>query len=108
MRSKTFTAIDHEEFSSLIAGLFGWGSADEPYNVVADLSENDPRWGNDTFHVFYIENDPRFIDEEMEHELTVIVAHGRIRHSYMLRSAVKKLVLLGLIPSGDIIVEACW
>jgi hypothetical protein len=34
MKSKTFTAIDHEEFSALIAGLTGRGSKTSPYNVV--------------------------------------------------------------------------
>jgi len=108
MEPKTFTTIDHEEFSGLIAGLFGWGSADEPYSVVADLSANDPRWGNDTSHVFYAEIDPELFDEEMDHELKVITANGRIQYSHQLTSVVKCLVKSDLIPIGNVLIEVNW
>jgi hypothetical protein len=105
MKSKTFTAIDHEELSALIAGLFGWGSKTSPYNVVADLSENDPRWRNDSVHVLYVEDPPSLLDKKI---LRVITVNGRIEYSYQLESVVKRLMQLGVIPIGNVLIEVCW
>jgi hypothetical protein len=110
MESKTFTVIDHDEFSSLIAELFGWGSSsdDYPYSLVAELSESDARWCNDSSHVFYINENPELVDEDMEIELRTIATHGRIQHSYQLESVAKRLMQLGKIPWSDVLIEVSW